>query len=207
MNQQVALQSRVVIEAFPTDGAGVRFFPRVYPDVSHHVVTAVEGFPALAAQERFLPRVDPHVRLQVARSPETLPADAADLRFHVSFHVTVKALLAVETFPAHATDVLGVNLHVVHQRDVGVEAFPAHFTADSGFEFFGQVQCRRHRYTRPLLLLRLPLVASVAVVALRIHTGPPLVIAVDSRGAGGGLVIVFHSHFLLRLLLFCGRAG
>ncbi len=131
VNKQVAFQGGVVIEAFATDGAGVRLFPCVYPDVSHHVVATVEGFSTLAAVERFLSRVDPHVRLQRAGGPETFPANAADFSLHVCLQVNSKALLGLETFPAHAADVLWMDFHVIHQRDVSVEGLPADFAADS----------------------------------------------------------------------------
>lgn len=130
VNQQVALQRGVVIEAFATYGARIRFLPRVYPDVSHHVVAAVEGLPTLAAVERFLSRVDPHVRLQRARGPETFPANAADFGLHVCFQVSLKTLLGLQMFAAHAADVLGVNFHVIHQRHGGVKGFPTDFTAN-----------------------------------------------------------------------------
>lgn len=164
VNQQVPLQRGVVIEAFPAHGARVGLFPCVYPDVSHHVVSTVEGLAALAAVKRLLSGVDPHVRLQRAGGSETFPADAADFSLHVCFQVNMKALLRVETFPAHAADVLGVNLHVIHQRDVGVKGFPADFAADSRFSFFVRVQCRSRRQSRALPLL--PRAVAVAVVAL-----------------------------------------
>lgn len=187
VDEQVALQGCVVVEAAAAHCAGVWFLPSVDPAVAQHVGPRGEALPTLAADKRFLSRVDPHVDLQAAGAREALPTDFAALCLHVRLQVCVEALLAVEALAAHTADILGMRLHVVDQRHSEQEGSAADFAADLSLVLFGRVEFRSHWETRKLNLqhcyLFLLLLLLTAAFAFGLGVGPPFFLTVSIRAA------------------------
>lgn len=101
--------------------------------VSHQVSLLAEAFATEVAVKRFFPRVPPQVRLPGSDRGELFAAEVTgSAAVSVNLKMLSQIVAGVQAFAANATQTLGflcVFLHVFNETAVTVESLPTHSAA------------------------------------------------------------------------------